>query len=321
MFDRFSSVRDVLIRLCLGVFVFVVSGCGQMADGMPVQAVSTCVSPNLNPYRSHFPPNQVTDSYTNYKNGSLSYETIRQDALSRLGENIKQWSDYEDMIVDGRTVRIMVTYLDPMLIQYIVLNDVLVNQNNSLNQDRFTDQIKKVMERLVNRNEVVFVVTVTSQIYESPLYVDIPIESLKLVSTSGRRILPTHHDPILGEHNDVSQKPVYGYVGYPVSLLSQGSCGGVVDQWTTTLTLDYKSSLQQDHPYYPLFWNIPYQPLVVLEGNSRPIPTTDPFINPSRYSKSDAPPPPEMLTIDGTAKIYWEDMGRYIWSKVIMMSD
>jgi hypothetical protein len=85
--------------------------------------------------------------------------------------------------------------------------------------------------------------------------------------------------------------------------------------------LDHKASLSQDHPFYPLFWHIPYQSLVVFQGNSRPVPTIDPFYDSSRYSKSNTPPPPDALTNDANAKTYWEDMGRYIWSKVIMMND
>jgi hypothetical protein len=60
---------------------------------------------------------------------------------------------------------------------------------------------------------------------------------------------------------------------------------------------------------------------VVIQGNSRPVPTINPLIDKSRYSKSNTPPPPDMLTNDDSENIYWEEMGRYIWSKVIMMDD
>lgn len=321
MIDRNSSIRDVIIRLCLGGFVLIISACGFIPTNIPVQAVSTCVSPSINPYRLHQAPNQVTNIFTSYRNGSITYEVIRQDALTKLGENIKQWSDYEDMTIDGRTVRIMITYLDPMLVQYILLNDTLVPPNNTIDQNSFTDRIQTSMGRLADRNEIMFIVTIMAQIQESALYVDFPITNLELISTSGRKVALSHYDPILGEHNDISQNPVYGYVGYPVALSLPGGCMGIVDQWTTSLKLDHKSSLSQDHPFYPLFWNIPYQSLVVIPGNDHPVPTIDPFYDFTRFSKSETPPPPNPLTNGENANIYWEDMGRYIWSKVIMMND
>jgi hypothetical protein len=324
VFDRFSFVRDVFIRLCLGGFVFFTSACGigpTTPDSGNPQITPTCVLSSLNPYRTHQPPNQVTNMFTNYRNGSISYEVLRQDALTQLGENIKQWSDYEDVSIDGRTVRIMITYLDPMLVQYILLNDTLVAPNNTMDQNSFTNRILTAMDRLANRNEVIFIVTIMSQVHENALYVDIPIKSLELISASGQEVRLTHYDPVLGEHNDISKKTVHGYISYPVSLSLPGGCTGVVDQWTTSLKLDYKSSLSQNHPFYSLFWNIPYQSLVVVPGNGRPIPTVDPFYDLTRFSKAETPPPPETLTNDDSQKTYWEDMGRYIWSKVIMMHD
>jgi hypothetical protein len=221
--------------------------------------------------------------------------------------------------IDGRPVRITVTYLDPILVQYIVLNDALIPPNNLMDQNWFNGQIQAAMDRLANRNEIMFIVTISSPLHENAIPVQIPIASLELISTSRRRASPTHYDPILGERNDVSQKPVHGYVGYPVSLLLPGGCTDVVDQQTTSLTLNFKSSLSQDNPFYPLFWNISYQPLVVLQGESRPVPTVDPFFDTNRYSKSNIPPPPDVLANDDSADFYWEEMGRYIWNQVIML--
>lgn len=321
MFDRFSSVRVVLIRLCLGGFVFLGSACGTPPPvGASPQIIATCPSPSTNPYRQYQPPNQVTNIFLNYKNNSTIYDNVRQDAFTQLGNYIKQWSDYEDVYINERLVRITVTYLHPMLIQFIVLNDALVAPNNSLNQGWFEDQIRTTMAILEKRNEIMFIVTITSQPDGSVLSVDFPAANLEFVSSSGRKVPPTHRDPILDESNDVSQAPVFGYIGYPISLALQGGCMDVVDQWTTSLKLDFKSSLSQDHSFHPLFWNIPYPALVSLQGNDHPIPTMDPF-GVYKYSKSGTPPPPYLLMNDASAKTYWEEMGRYIWSKIILIND
>lgn len=321
MFDRFSSVPDVFIRLCLGVFVFATSACvAPPPAGASPGIVATCPSPTTNPYRQYQPPNQVTNIFSSYKSDPSIYENIKQDAFTQLGKYTQQWSDYEDVYINERLVRITVTYLDPMLVQFIVLNDALVPPNNSLSQGWFEDQIRTTMVSLEKRNEIIFIVTITSQLNESALSVEFPLANLELVSLSGRRVRPTHHDPILDERNDVSHRPVFGYIGYPISLALSGGCMDVVDQWTTSLKLDLKSSLPQDHPFYPLFWNIPYPALVVLQGNDRPIPTMNPF-GVYEFSKSETPPPPYQVMNDASAIKYWEEMGRYIWSKVILIND
>jgi hypothetical protein len=303
------------------MFAVIVSACGPVPVSASPQIIPTCVNVPLNPYRPPQVPNQVTTIFTNYKNNLMSYDSARQDAFAQLRENIRQWSDYEDVTIDGRMIRITLTYLDPMLVQYIILNDALTTPNNLMDQNWFTGQIQAAMERLAIRNEIMFIVTITTPSYDSALFIEIPIKKLVLVSASGRRVSPTHHDPILSETIDVSRKPEYGYVGYPVSLSLPDGCGGVVDQWTTSLMLDYKLTLDQNHPFYPLYWNIPYQSLVVIQGNNRPIPTLDPFTDYTRFSKSDTPPAPKPLLDDYISKSYWEEMGRYVWSKVIMMNN
>lgn len=323
MFDRFSSIRDVLIRLCLGVFVFVVSGCGTppptATNNANPQITPTCPSPSTNPYRQYQNPSQVTNIFLNYKRDLAIYDNVRQDAFIQLSKHVKQWSDYEDMTIDGRIVRITITYLDPMLVQFAILNEALVPPNNSMDQSWFESQIQTAMTKLASRDEIMFIVTITSQFNESALFVDFPIADLELISTSGIKALPTHYDPILGKHNDVSKKHLYGFVSYPVSLLLQGNCAGIVDLWTTSLTLDHDESLTQEDLFYNLFWNISYQPPVVLQGNTRPVPTLDPYLDKNRYSKSPIPPSPDVLADDKSSNFYWEEMGRYIWNRVVTM--
>lgn len=282
------------------------------------QIIPTCVSPSLNSYLSSQPPNLVTNIFSNYKNDPIIYNNVRQDAFVQLGKSIKQWSDYEDVIIDGRLVRITITYLDPMLVQFVILNEALLLPNNSPSQSGFEEQIRAAMERLANRNEIMFIVTITSS-SDYVLFVEIPITSMELITASGIRVLPVHTDPILSERNDVSRGSVHGFVGYPVSLSLPSGCTDVVNQWTTSLKLDHKGSLAHDHPFYPLLWNIPYRSKVIFQETSHPIPTIDPFTDIIRYNKSNNPPPPDMLTNYYSENVYWEEMGRYIWDKVLIL--
>lgn len=325
MIDRNSFSSKVFIRSCLGIFVFFVSACTPAVAASTQSPPSTCTSPSLNPYRSHQSPNQVTNIFTNYKNGSVSHEIASQDALSQLGKNVKQWSDHKDVFIDEqRKVRVSITYLDPILVQYVVLNHALVPPNNSMDQTWFTTQIQTAMDNLAKRDEIIFIVTITAPAYENELSINFPIESLKLVNSSEMRVSLTHHDPILGEQVDIAQRSVHGFVGYPVSLSLQGNCSGVVDLWTTSLVLDLKSSPQDDNPFYNLFWNISYQSLLSLQENYRPAPTLDSSYGTNQFNKADTPPTPNwdpnVEMDDANSQKYWEAMGRYIWNEVIMES-
>jgi hypothetical protein len=308
--------------LYLGVFVFVASACGvpPSVSASP-GIVSACPPTSTNPYRLYQPPNQVTNIFLRYKNNSTIYDNVRQDAFIQLGRQIKQWSDYEDVIIDGQIVRITITYLDPMLVQYIVLNEALASPNNLLDQSWFESQIQAAMTSLANRNKIMFIITVASQFQESALYLNLPITNLELTSSSVEGVQLAHYDSILSERIDVSHKPVYGYLGYPVAAWSQGNCVAIVDQQTTSLKLDHKASLESEHPFYPLYWNISYPSLVSLQGNEHQIPTVDPFIDFNRFSKSEVPPLPNLFMNDANMTTYWEEMARYIWGKVILIND
>ncbi len=321
-------IRRVFIQTCLGGIVFVTSACAPVTPPAEIQQtpLATCISPSLNPYRSHPLPNQVSNIFTNYKNGLISYEVARQEAFSQMGKNIAQWSDYEDVPVDDqRMLRMTVTYLDPMLVQYIVLNYALVPPNNFMDQNWFNTQIQAAMDKLANRNEILFMITVTSPEYANALPINIPIDGLRLTNASEMKVRLTHHDPMLGEEIDITQEPLHGIVGYPVSVSLPENCIGILDQWTDEFTLSFELPPQSESLFASFSWNITYQsPVVVsLQETNHPVPTMDSSYDINRFNKSTAPPTPNWSNTQASdieSKTYWEDMGRYIWNEVIVES-
>lgn len=326
MINQALFIRRVFIQTCLGGIVFVTSACIPATPPAENQQTPppTCVSPSLNPYRSHPLPNQVSNIFSNYKNGLITYDIARQEAFSQLGKNIKQWSDYEDVLIDDQhTIRISITYLDPMLVQYTVLNYALVPPNNFMDTNWFIAQEQAAMDRLANRHEILFMITVTSPSYPSVVKVNLPINELRLKNASEMKVQLTHHDPMLGEPIDITREPLYGVVGYPVSVALQ-DCTGIIDQWTNELTLGFELSTQQaESPYASLSWNIPFQSLVSItpQANNHPAPTMDSSYDINRFNIATAPPTPNWSNpqaSDIDSIVYWEEMGRYIWSKVLM---
>jgi hypothetical protein len=326
VFDRFSSIRDVLVRLCLGVFVLIVSACEPMptaTGNANPQIIPTCVSPTLSPYNTQGSQNanaisnMVTSIYSSYRNSPETYGSAMQVAFSQLGEIIMDRSAFRDVAIDGEPrLRISVTYLDPVLIQYVVLNYTL-RSNNSINIDDFKKQIQEALNSVATRNEILFIITITAPTNDNTLKVNFPISNLMLTNASKSRIPPSHNDPILSEEVDVSKETIFGYVGYPVAISSQ-DCTAVMDTWTTSVTLDLKSTSEENYPFHNLFWVIDYRPLISLPIYSQATPTLDQIYDFNRLS--DATAPPTLNWNDTNLQKYWEDMGRYIWNRLLMGS-
>lgn len=326
MFDRFSSIRDVFIRSCLGVFVFLGSACGSMptaTSNANPQITPTCVSPTLSPYYTQGSQNVntisniVTNIYSSYRNSPETHGSAMQVAFSQLGEIIIDRSAFRDVVIDGeRKLRISVTYLDPVLIQYVVLNYTL-RSNNSMSIDDFKKQIQEALDSVARRNEILFIVTITAPMYENPLKVNFPVSNLVLTNASKISVPPSHNDPILSEEVDVSKETIFGYVGYPVAISLQ-DCTAVMDTWTTSVTLDLKSTSEENNPFHNLFWIIDYRPLISLQSYTQATPTLDRIYDLNRLSEATAPPTPNWN--DTNLQKYWEDMGRYIWSRLLMGS-
>jgi hypothetical protein len=280
------------------------------------QIIPSCIAPTgeANPYLS-FSNSDILKIYTDYREGLISLETVKQNALSGLGKSTENWSAFVDVAIDDKKmIRIMVTYLDPLLIQYIALNHELSSLDNVTNQTAFDTQLSTMMNKLGMRNERLFVVTITSPVNSNALYVRLPIGYMTLISTSGVRISPTHVDPILNENNNIARGPVSGIIGYPIAIIYQNQCLKVVDEQTRMLTLDIPTFSLGDVQFDSQFWNIPLQHNAITE------------LNP--YGPLLSPPTPSWIftqQVDVTDNIdwgkYWEGMGRYLWNIVITASN
>jgi len=317
-----------LIYSCLGVTIFL-TGCGT-GSGNTAAGLSACTSstPEANPYTFRSQSGAV-QLYTNYKNGWITLDNARQAAFSQLGRNTEHWSDYVDIAIDdAQMIRVTVTYIDPVLIQYIVLNHALFFQS-SMDAPTFDGELKFILDKLAKRNELLFVVTITAPLYKEQAYnsnvltVRLPIKQMALINAGDLRAYPTHDDHILDENIPITHGPVSGIVGYPLSVLYQDNCIWFMDQWNTTLTLDIPLVTLGATQFTSQFWSIPYRPMIIQDDAhlitfiNDPVPAFDPNYNWGRISRSEKPPQPLWIPnadVDSTDwKTYWEDMGRYLW--------
>ena len=324
-------VHKCLVGTFLGIWLFN-SACGFIPSPEP-STPPTCTAPrqDMNPYLS----NEIAPDVKGIFEKSLNdLGSARQAALFQLGQNMEHWSAQVDVVNDTlHMVRVTVTYLDPVLIQDVMLNYILndpaylANLSTSpMNMTSFEFQLQNTLEQLGARNELLFIVTISSPFYREQAYnstdltVNLPIAQMALNSASNTQVMPTHFDRVLSESMDIHQGPVSGIVGYPLALLIRNQCNVVIDQYTNSLTLDIPLITLGGTLYQQKFWSIPIQALV-LQSDTLPTPTHDPYAINNPISKLTAPPTPNITPTPATIwQSYWEEMGRYIWDVVINQS-
>jgi hypothetical protein len=338
MFLRISACNRFLINSCLGIIIFT-TACGPAPSANIIAAAQpTCIpsTPETNPYLYH--PLSATAKNI-YLNSFTNLSGARQEALLQLGRNTEHWSDKVDIAIDeNNMVRIVITYLDPILVEYIVLNYLLNTPympNGSSNitstpmsLDGFDYELSKTLRNLGGRNEMLFAITVTTPFYREQAFnsnvltVRIPIKELALISGSDMRVVPIHDDHILEENIDITHGPVSGIVGYPLAVLSQEQCIWIADAYTTTLTLDVPRIFLGTTEFGSQFWSIPYRSLVMQDNTQPSITYNGNYTNP--ISDLEKPPTPNWKpnaeTDDTIWSLYWEQMGRYLWNQVITES-
>jgi len=335
--EKALFIRNILIKALLFICALTNSGCSALFGPLPPATGTICHLPSnseANPYQNAVElaatqmPTQMPDVSSTYIYSILDNTGARQRALSQLTRNTEHLSDQVNVATnDTNMVRIVVTYLDPELIQYIILNQFLNDpeQVNDKNIENFNDDLNQIMKKLGERNEILFLVTITSPFYVEQAYnsnvliVNIPITEMTLINGSGRRVKPHHSDYILNSSIDITHGPVSGIVGYPVAVIDQGQCMPTIDKWTNSLTLELSKIELGGNEISTQVWSIPYRSLLMTD-NSYPTPTFDPMMG-TPISRLEAPPTPHWIPNakeDSTDPLlYWTEMGRYIWNYVI----
>lgn len=312
------------VRCCSCICVFLVA-CEQFGgpSASSPAGLATCVPPDkvVNPYTLQS-QTAVQGLYQDYRNNFNSLGSDQRKAFSLLAESVQQSSDYRDFVVNGtQTVRITITYLDPLLVQYILLTDALVNKYGE-DASVFNADLGRTMTNVANRQELLFVITITESSYDPQAYgssmvtVNLPVAQLTLFNTGAISVPPTHYDHNLDETIIISRGPASGVVGYPISIISQNNCAQIMDQWTTSLTLDVSSVIVSGTDFKSQFWRILYTPFTQNNDQSivnRVIPT--PLTDPSLIRQVNQPPQflnSDSYTNTANWNIYWENMSRHV---------
>lgn len=324
----------VVIWTMAGVFLPACQMETTMVPATPTP-IPTCVSSNPNPYDSHnaVGPDKI---YRDLRAGTITLEQARKEAYLRLAVNAEHWSEFRDLARDdNRMIRVTITLIDPILVQYIVLNHALRNEvitGLTMTPEDFDATIKAVMARFGERKELLFLVTVTSPEYvnqpygERALTAQIPFEEMVMINASDMRVASSHDDHNLSEPITINGGPQHGYIGFPLAVLHQGNCIFIMDLWNTTATLEVGSAQLGDKEFQRLSWTIPYYPLVEQTSEH---PVTG-FYAVEQYMSLDVnliqpqanPPQPAWnpnseLPEGASWRPYWQNVGSYLWYLVM----
>jgi hypothetical protein len=247
--------------------------------------------------------------------GDHSQQAIaaRHAALQLLIKETERWSNTATIKLDNSSeAHIVVTFIHPELVQAIYLNEIL--QNSHMVPD-INEQMNEVMNRVSQRDELLFMVTVLTN-HRDPLNIthhilDIPIGEMELTNAEDISVPPLHDDHNLDQPIDTGQKPVFGFLGYPIGIETNGGCIWVLDTtYNTNIVIVVDSILIDGAKGGPYAWTIRYQSLI---DTGIPIGSPD-FAIPSYDLSLLSPlaaPPSEINDPD-----FLRDFSRFIWRQV-----
>ncbi|NOH01658.1 MAG: hypothetical protein HND47_06695 [Chloroflexi bacterium] len=238
----------------------------------------------------------------------------RYAALQFLIEKAQRWSDTRMVRLDNSSeAYIIVTFIHPELVQAVYLNSIL---ENTYLIPEIEKQMDEVMRQVATREELLFMVTMVAYNRDSlntaRHTLDIPIGGMRLTNAEDLSIPPLHDDHNLDQPMDTTQKPVFGFLGYPIGVQSNGKCVWVLDtKYNTNIVIVADSVLVDGIPKGSLAWTIRYQSLI---DPGFPVSPPD-FAVPPNYDLRLLSPlfaPPE----NAGDPNFWRDFSRFIWGQV-----
>ena len=247
---------------------------------------------------------------------------IRQEAIGVLKDQLKRWSDYEDILVtDNRIVRITLTYISPDLVEIIFLNQKLSQQ--FVSKAQFIGELREHLEYLAKRDELIFLLTVTDSRYTPQIsgtdvvILNIPMANMMLLNSENHYATFKHFDPPLGQDIHISRKHLSGYLTFPMSVQKNGTCVPMLDPMSNTMITIKATGINlttntDDIGNYQIAWSLKYHALMDLKITPTPA-SYNSNVTPQYLP---IPPTPNLIVVD-LPDAYWEEMARYVWTYVV----
>jgi len=225
----------------------------------------------------------------------LQIQGARYGAFQYLMDETKRWSDTEIIkLGDSSEAQITVTFISPELLQAVFLSEIL--KYRLLNSD-FESQTQAALNSVAARDELLFLLTITTtndgSIGLSPHTIDIPIKQMVLTNGEDLKVIPKHDDHNLDQPINFSSKPVFGYLAYPLAVLTNSECNWVLEPKYNTNIVITVPFIQVDGggSNVPYTWTIPYSSLVHIDiPEKAPILAMPIGFDPNQISPTQIPP-------------------------------
>jgi hypothetical protein len=311
------------------LLLLLLTGCGSgiTNTSVPVLPACTSIAEDANLYRNVTP--DTANTISQFVHGSDLIPVTgdialiaQREALHLLIEQVREWSAFVDVPVNADYfMRITITMISPQLVEDLVTSQILFT---GISNPDFSQEVLKMEEKIAEREEFIFLITLTASEYADKLLpgdavmVHLPVEKMTLSISSGEKIAPGHWDHYLEEAMNLRVESKHGYLAYPFAVLKDGVCQTVVDKvYSTSLSIHSRDLTINDVSYGEQTWSIDYQPLLKV-GNSNNAPSfsqpLDPDIN--KYNPITEPPKPENGRLKSDTAYwdgYWDQMTRFIW--------
>ena len=205
-----------------------ISACGQAVAAAPPLYPSSC-PPNNNPYLDPINQNLINiyEAGAGFVNEAVTYTGFRQQAFNELVNHLYYSSDSVDIPVEGKTIRITITYISPELIHIIIVNHYKGKTEFS---GRLYEQVQSQIAGILENNEHIFFMTITASLYgydttnNTPIFINFPLDQLGLTNTNDITVTPERDDHNLENPIVLSNNPEYGFFFYPMAIIQNGSC-------------------------------------------------------------------------------------------------
>lgn len=309
--------------MVLIVLGFMFNACAPAASANGLYAAS-CHPPTIegNVYRQTPQPNLgsfYTSAFLEIAD-TQNYQTIQHEALKLLASQTKKWSDSVDIFLGSKNIRLTITYLSPELIHTIILNHYLFRNNRNLLNTGFDSGVASLIERIANRNEQIFLITLTASRYEQgtsysdPVIIHLPLQSLVLTTSSNVQVIPQHDDHNLEERIDLTYLPAHGSFSYPMAVIVNENCEFLLDD-TNNMHLDISVPYIDVNGtrYETRSWMFEYAPLLAIASDPNPMENR---LQVERNTAHFSPDSNLPVSITPVNEEYWEQLARFIWHEV-----
>ena len=320
---------------CLCILGILLTACAPATPpGIPDMPPCTPTAPNVNIYKAT--PQSWTRVIFQLAATPLPPSTSPQDqqiqqaqnaAFDLLVNQVKRWSAIDNIVLSPtKEVRITVTLISPELIQAAYLNDILFRRMLFSDPD---ESAKKILDGIAERDELLFLVTITTIKYdetatgENLITLNFPVNEMTLTNAANLPVSPDHVDHGLGQSIRITQGPVSGYVAYPLAVLSGDQCIWVLNpEFNQNINISVPSLIVNNIDQGPQTWTIKYVPLLNVDVPP-PLPNINPppGFTPTLVSPAPLPPSPvfnEPVTDSVYWDSYWQSMARYIWGQITL---